>query len=67
MREAIGSSGSASNSKICARGLISFRGRLFLVNDRNTSVLSVLVLIEPAILTRCEFLCKLEVSCRVNR
>jgi hypothetical protein len=67
MREATGSSESASGSKIYARGLTSFRGRLSLVNDRNPSVLPVSVLTGPAILTRCEFLYKLEVSCRVNR
>jgi hypothetical protein len=67
VHEATGSSESASGSKICARSLTSFRGRLSLVNDRNTSVLPVSVLTGPAILTRCEFLCKLEVSFRVNR
>ena len=37
------------------------------VNNRNAPVLSVLAFIGPAKLTRCEFLYKLEVSCRVNR
>ena len=48
------------------RGLVLEAYRVF-VNDRNTPVLFVSAFTGPAILTRCELLCKLEVFCRVDR